>query len=316
MRVIRLFFICLAVIAALALLIVGAGFSPVVQLWFFNRQLAQFPSLHASVESVWAGFSSVEFTALRVERDGIVLTAPSLTVQLPVKTALWDRRLLVGTLVAKGWTLDLTGRPATGAKETPTATGPTPAHDQPAAPPIATVLLGLLNRVELPCDLALDGVELEGDVLTHSSTGPNPASLHVVIKGGKLSPAHAGEFELEAGGRVPIARLSSNRVAILGRVNVGLKTPRTFDRVEFIGRVTSAGAALPPDLDVSAAVATDATPTFRLEFIRGTRRLASFTANVAKDSSAMAGTWRLDLRESDLAPFFLRSSLAGNRRNR
>jgi len=92
----------------------------------------------------------------------------SLKAELPLTTAVWDRRFLVRKLVAKGWTLDLRQLPAPKAGE---STESAPAPDQGQGSPATAERVSVPKRrasflrdfepMALPCDVSLDGVDLE-----------------------------------------------------------------------------------------------------------------------------------------------------------
>src|ERR1043166_6510821 len=109
-RIVRFLFICLSLIAVAAILLVAAAFSPWVQTWVVEKLLARQPGIQASVGSVSVGLGAVNVSNLRLSYEGAVLTVPSADIALPVKTAVWNRKIEARRLVAKGWTLDLTHR--------------------------------------------------------------------------------------------------------------------------------------------------------------------------------------------------------------
>ena len=305
---------------AIVALLVAVAFTPVVQTWFVERALAGHSGLQATVGSVSAGLSAVHVEDLRLEFDGAVLTLPALETGLPLKTALWDRKVLVGSLVAKGWTLDLTRRPA-GAKEAvrrPNSTtlagdGTAPAH--PVAAPtqqVASTFRGILRAWALPCDVSLNGVDLEGDVLIATPSGKDPARFHVILKGGGLAAGHAGDFAFDVTGTVADSKVPLNTVAVHGRLVVGMESPRTFNHIEFKGSLSSADGTLPEDLGLSAGVAATgraSEESYTLDLSRGSRHLATVSANFSNEARQFAGNWKLDLRDSDWARFYPGRSL-------
>ncbi len=309
MRFIRLFLIWLAVATVLAALLVGVAFTPVVQTWFARRTLNGHPGWQVSVQSVSAGFSKVEFTNLRIERDGAVLTLPVLTAGLPLKTAVWDHQLVVGNLVAKGWTLDLS-QPATasaGAEASRAAASPAGGEVPAPAQRAAQIFFAVLHRWQLPCDVALDGVDLDGEVLLASPAGQKPTRVQVTIKGGGLASGRPGDFAVETAASVVTSSLALKTFVAHGTLGVGMETPRTIDRIELKVALTSDRGSVPADLSMTLGVAPGSRAgeeNYSLDLARGPRHVANIAAAFANGKPGVAGTWKLDLRDSDLAPFF------------
>ena len=102
MKFIRPLLACLVLALVLAAIFLAAAFSPDVQTWIAQKALAGQPGLHASLGSLSAGLARTDVTDLHLEIDGAVLTLPSLQARLPLTTAVWKRKVLVGSLVAKG----------------------------------------------------------------------------------------------------------------------------------------------------------------------------------------------------------------------
>ena len=301
---------------ALALIVVAAAFLPVVQTWIVEQALARHPGLQASVGSVSAGLSSVHISNLRLQHDGAVLTLPILEVGLPLKTALWDRKVLIQSLVAKGWTLDLSRRSARGGEEargsgvaSPTGGGGlTAPAEASSVSQVGPVLRGLLGGGELPCETSLEGVDLDGDVLIATPAGKEPTRVHVTVRGGGLTAGHEGDFALAAAGPMVGSRLLPHAAAAQGRLVVALGTsPRSIHRIEFKGSLSSPGGALPDDLTVAArVVAADhaAAESYTLLLSRGRRHLANVSASLEPATRRLAGTWKVDLQDSDWARFY------------
>ena len=317
MRFIRFLLICLTLAITLAALFVAAAFMPVVQTWIVERALARHPGLHASVGSVSAGFFKLHLADLRLQPDGVVLTVPALDASLPLKTALWDRKVLFQSLLAKGWTLDLSRQPAPVEKVPRVAlvglskgggglTTGAPAEstlEQEAG----RVFRGLLSGWELPCDTSLEGVDLEGDVLFATSSGKEPTRVHVTIKGGGLAAGHGGDFAFEAAVAAADSGHPPNAVAAHGRLIVAMGTPRTLNRIEFKGNLSSLGGSLPEDLSLSAGVsAADSAreESYTLDLSRGGRPLVTVAASLPRTTRRLEGTWKIDLRDSDLARYY------------
>lgn len=152
MKFIRILLTLLALAAALAAVLVLLAIAPAVQTRVARMEINRHTGLQGTLGNVTAGFGEVEIEDLHLEANGAVLNLPTLRAKLPLTTAALHRRALVRVLVAKGWTLDLS---RAGGK----------------AESLESILGTLLIGRELPFELSLDGVDLEGDVLLPAPPG-------------------------------------------------------------------------------------------------------------------------------------------------
>jgi hypothetical protein len=306
------------VAAVLAVVLVVAAISPLVQTWVAQFVLGRQTAFHGSVSSLSARFGHLEVADLRLNFDGVVLTVPNLEAALPVTTAIRGRRLLVRSLVAKGWTLDLSrsAGPAgpAGQVQSPAAvTGPpaAPARSaaesaRDAARDAARAVLGAVSRWELPCDLSLDGVDLEGDVLVPVAGRTAPARVHVTIKGGGMAAGRDGTFAFDAGTDLLDPNFAVTTFAAHGQLIAAMNTPRALRRVEIKAAVSASGGLFGNGVAVTAdvAAARDAGgETYSVDLSSGDRHLATVSALFPGAAAQLSGTWKLDLRDSDVAQF-------------
>jgi hypothetical protein len=289
-KLIRLLLAFLALAIALVALLVLAAIAPAVQTFVAQRALAGQAGLRGSLESLSAGFGGVDIEDLRLESGGAVLKLPSLQARLPVTAAVLRRKVLVRSLVAKGWTLDLSR-----AREAP---NPAVASAQEAA----RILHGILSGWELPFEASLDGVELEGDVLFAASPGKSPVQVHLVVTGGGMSAGHEGAFAVEATARGSLAK------AFHGRLAIAMESPRTVGHVGITAGFAGDGGSRQEDLTLSAEIAAprdSGEETYGLSLSRGDRHLATLTGRFLGTTRRLTGTWKVDLRSADLAPLAL-----------
>ncbi len=302
--------------AVLAVVLVAAAFNPYVQAWLVERALATQPGLRASVGYVEARPSTVRLSEVRLQSGDAVLTLPRLDAKLPVKTALWERNLVFQTLVAKGWTLDLSRSTAAraGGERAPSV-GPQPKGNESGAPlppegaPVyeaLRILRGVLRGWELPYDTSLEGVDLDGDVLLAAAAGAEPTRVHVIVSGGGLVTGHTGDFACDIVAPWVMAGKRPGLITVHGRLAAAMRTPRTIDRVEFKGVLSTVGGALPAELGlIATAAAADATggERYRLELSRSGRPFTALTANFSKEPGRISGDWKVDWRDSEIADF-------------
>jgi hypothetical protein len=296
-------------------LIVVVLFSAVIFLPFVQARLAQavldrHPDLHGSVDSFHVSWGQVQAGNLHLEPPGAVLDLPSVEARLPVLATVRSRQVRLQRLVAKGWTLDLSGRTAGGgglARYRPVTPGSSagPAGAQ-ARLQAARVFRGLLSSWHLPCDLAVEGLELEGDVILAAAPYRPPVTVHVVLSGGGLAAGREGTLSLDAS--MTEAWLQASTLKAHATLVVAMDSPRTVRRVTVQGTAAAAGGGLPEA--VSLAVAGSVTresdaENYQLTLGRGSRHLLTLAARLPLASGLLGGNWQIDARDPDLRPFLL-----------
>jgi hypothetical protein len=316
---IRLTLVSAALLAAALAAGVAVAFVPAVQTWAARLALASRPALHGSLGAVSAGLDRVEATGLQLEWAGAVLTLPRLEVELPLVSAGWDRSLPIRRLVARGWTLDLTRARRTGpvaAQRAPGLRGgliaSAYADDGAAGAAAGRVFDGILARLVFPCDVAVAAVELEGDVLAPGPPGLAPVPVHVVITGGGLGAGRTAKFTVEAAATAGDSQIPLRVVHLHGVAGAAMDTPRTFTRLALEVRLLATGVQVPRgvELSVDASVARRGDDeTYQLTLARGDQALVAVAAAVPGATHAPAGTWKLDVRDTDLAPFAMGRTL-------
>jgi hypothetical protein len=315
-RIIRSLLTPLAILLGIAALLALAAFSPVVQTWYFERMLSAVPGVHATVESVSAGFSTVTVENLKLEYRGAVLTLPTAEATLPVIDAVRRRTFRLDSLVARGWTLNL----AKSASDVATTAGPDGTGS--AAPGAGTATKssqsaadaaaghraaeraahGLLAGLIIPSNVAVGRAQLEGDVVMTSPLRKEPAVTHVTIDGGGLTANHTAEFAVDANGTLSHEHLVLHTLVAHGRVRLAVGSSGVVHSAEFTGSVSSDVASLPQGVTATMGVARgDSGETYSFDLRRDDRRFARFTAR-AKGTD-VAGTWEVAVREKDLDAF-------------
>lgn len=316
MKAVRLLLLGLGLVVVLLLLVLAAALNSSVQTWAARRALAARPDLQGSLGVLSAGFQSVRAENLRLTMHGAVLTLPAMEADLPLFSAGVRDRILIKRLVAKGWTLDLT-KAAPPAAATPRATAaqrstefsllPSAYAADPGIPPgeaAAAAFNGLFRQLELPVDLSLDGVDLDGEIVLPATAAHGPVRARVVLKGGGLGVGREGTFVLEISG----AKSDGGSLTLHAALNLTMDTPRTFSRLGAKADATVSGAQFPEGVKLNVdtqAVRTTAGETYALLLARGQKQLATINAELVQASARIAGSWRIDLHDDDLAPFSL-----------
>jgi len=308
---------CLAALGIALAVALDSG----VQTWAVRRAIAQRGIHPGSVGSVSIGFSQTDLKDLSLTSRGMVLTLPQLHAEFPPLAAALSRRLIVGQLTAKGWTLDLRG--ASGAALASTAARralsrpPSPASASgfsllPSARAETLSALpepfrGIFSRLALPIDLALASVDLEGDILLPAAPGVPPATVHAVITGGGLGVGQEAQFVFRLSA-APNGAAVVSKVSAEGALSAAMDTPRTFTRVGLrfnaaaFGPTLGQGVRLVADLSATRAAPGE---SYSVVLSGETKPLIALLADVPADGQRPAGTWRLDVSDDDLSPFLL-----------
>ncbi len=320
MRFLRRFLFVLALVIALAALLVAAAFNPTVQTWIAQATLDRHPDLHASLGSLAAGTGDLEAHDLTLAVNGATLTLPSLQALLPLKRAVWEKKIEIHRLIAKGWTLDLSNATATTIKpplppaQPASTAAPTTPPLAPANSALQTTLLfhQLLAGWTFPPEVTIDEVDLEGDLLIPAGPGRDPTGVHVIVKGGRLGAGREGAFTIETS--IPIEEHGRSAADLLvhGRLVVALDAGRAPQRLALTADLAAKGRPLPDGLSATVVLtAADAAhdETYIITLNRSERPLATVAARLPATTRAPAGTWKIDLRDSDLAPFFPQKNL-------
>jgi hypothetical protein len=297
----------LAAGALLALLAVAViiVFSTAFQTWLARRTLTNQPGWTGGIGSVSAGWSRVEVRDLQLERSGARLRLPALEVDLPVLPAAWSQRLAIKRLVARGWTLDLSGTPAatsgaSGARET---TGAAPASREGGSVTAARQMFaGVFRQLDLPVDLALDGVVLEGEVILPEQRG----RLKVSVTGGGLVADREGRFTVTA--VAALADPAVSAVEVKAGVVAAMATPRSFGRFVFQLEASARGTHFRRDVGLRADLSarrTSSGESYTAVVVADERNLLDLRADLPPGGPVLAGAWKLDVRDADLVPFSL-----------
>lgn len=313
MKLLRVFLIGAAAILVLLLIAVALAFNSSFQTWAARRALAGQPDLKASIGRVSAGLNRVELQDVRAEIDGAVLTLPALETELPLLAAGLDKKVAIHRLVAKGWKLDLThavavapapasssgaATPAKGTSAPASAASPAPAAAAKAA------FQGIFSQLHLPVDVAVDGVDLEGEVILPALQDRAASVVKVSIRGGGVGPGKDGALTADLDG----TDSQGGKLSLHAVVRPAMDTPTSFSRFAVTSEATATGAQFPQGvkLGVEASAARTATgEAYHLVLTGEGKPLVVADATFAAGNGRIAGTWKLNLRHSDLAPFAL-----------
>ena len=307
-RILRFVLIATASLAILLLLVAGLAFLPAFQTWAARRVLADQPGTTVSLGRLAAGLQQVKVETVHARQSGAVLTLPSAVADLAVLDAVRHDRVTVRHFTAKGWTLDLTQYVAPGRE----SAAPGPTAPEAAATAVALVFNGIFSQLKLPVDLAVDGVELDGDLVLPGPPGQAATRAHVTLTGGGLAAGREGRFVFSS--RITLAGADTpvNALEVHGNMEAAMDTPRTFTRLAARFDALAAGPALKQEVQLTAeivAARVSGGENYTLNVQSLGKRLVDLQANYPIDSARFGGVWKLDLRDTDLAPFALGRSL-------
>ncbi len=327
MKPVRILLLSIGVLVTALSVVVGLTFNSGVQTWAARKAMAAQPGLRGTLGAFSVGLERVELQSMRIEQNGAVLTLPSLMVDVPVIAAGFSQKITITKCIARGWTLDLSK-----ASLPPVAAYPVPvalpgagapsfsllssamAADPAAALPAAVQLFeGVFAQLQLPVDLALDGVDLEGEILLPSASAGGPVSrARLTLVGGGLSSGREARFKLDltvsfAGEKLPVSQVAINAI-----LTAAMDSPRTFARFTIEPTAIATGAQFPSGVKLSAivkAARTSSGESYSVTLATPAQKLMAVHTELHAGNRRLEGTWSLDLRSSDLAPFTLGRAL-------
>lgn len=300
MKRFRLLLLAVGALVLLLAVAIAVAFNSTFQTWAARKAIASNPDLRATIGEVSAGTREVALRNLKYELNGAVLTLPAVDAELPVLSAATSKKVLLSKLVAKGWVLDLSGTNAVQVSPLAVAPGADPAA---LVPPVAAqAFAGVFGQLQLPVDVAVDGLQLEGEVVLPEHRG----RVKVSISGGGIGAGKEGKLDLVA--NATLADPKVNAVEVRAGLIAAMDTPRTFSRLA--ARLDSAasgaqfpqGVKLTADLAASRAVAGE---SYSLAVVSGPRELINLQTNLPRDGQRLAGLWKVDVRDTDVTPFAL-----------
>ncbi len=280
----------------------GAACVPQVQLWAARRLLASLGPPGSTLEGASAGLGRVSLRGLRIGVDDGVLVVPQLEAEVGLVPAVLGRKFSFRNVVARGWTLDLTGP------------GPAVAPaGEPASPPLlAEAIEVAFHAFNVPERVSLESVDLEGTIILSDDLGRQRGKAGVVVTGGGLAAGREGQFRCSMISVLddPAAPVSS--VTLVGALTTALDAEGTFTRADLKMGALAKGRQFPAGVGLEGAASAERSAgraSYSLTLNRGQEKIAFIDAQGSADSRRIAGSWRLDLKDTDLAPFALGRTL-------
>lgn len=291
----------LAVVVVLGVAL-GVALTPGFQTWALHRTLAKHPELGITVGQVKASLGRAALTDVHVERNGYRYHAPKIEAELPVLAAVFSHRLHLVRLVANGWTFDGITAPAHGPAPAVSVRGETNKATSSPPPPGAPNFSGFFQRLDLPFDLTIDTMEARGEITLPAVAG----TAAVQISGGGLTAQTPGKFEITSS--VAINGDLVKNVQVHAVIVPKMATSRTFSSIAISVDATATGQDLAAPVVVQGDLRASREANrerYVISLSQEKRELVSGEFDYTATAHPIEGTWKIDLRESDVAPFTL-----------
>jgi hypothetical protein len=307
--------VCIMGLGLLALTL--AMFSP-VQTWIARRVLANRPELKAELGRLEVELNHIVVQDARFNVSGALMNLPKLEVTLPMNRAVFHQELNIANLVARGWTLDLTHfAPSSGfAAQVPVSSASfsllSSAYAANPEPLIKAVFQGVFAHLHLPIDLILDEAILEGTVILPMGRNLAPAAVQVSLVGGGLKSNQEAVFTLQASLALADQGGPVNEVRLVCSINAVMDTPRSFSKIAAMMNTQASGNAFPQGAQINtelSAARVSGGENYTVSLQAEGRTLLDIQASYPENSARLGGVWRLNIRDTDVAPFALGHAL-------
>ena len=301
MRALKIVGIILGSIVLLAAVFVGLAFVPAVQTWAVRKAVAHQPGLKLDIGRVSAGFSAAEIRELRLDQDGLIVTIKRVSANYSAWDYFKHKRVNIDGVEVQGLVVDTRTMSRTApATRTSLPVAPVVAQTAPRAP----VFSGVLRLAQLPLDVRLGKLAVDGRVLLSGGRG-----VDFTLQGGGIEIGQRGQIawkiDFSDGTKgAPLRALHSN-----GSIGLHIAPDRRIDRIDLENTAAAEGPGLPPDQVRIELTAEQAAPaankiyTTRFVLIRGAKTEPVFNSRVEYVTGArrLDGAWNLAVRSEQLA---------------
>lgn len=298
MKFLRLLLVLSGAILVAGAIVLGLALTPSVQRWAVLRAVRDVPGLKLELGGISAGFSGVTVTGVKAVHQGLPVSVERLEAEFSPLGYVFGRQLEIRRLTVSGLHLD-------AARLSP-AKAEAAAAGAPAAAP------GMLARLELPFDLTLGDVRIEGKAVLPAKPAQAPMEATYTITGGKFAPGREGTLQLDARLNNPAAGAGVHSLHAQAGLRATLTTGRRFDKISLTTLVDAEGPALasPSQLKVGAEV-YQATGGENYEVTVSTllqgraENALILRARLPAGTQRYEGEWALKARTAQLQPFLL-----------
>ena len=314
MRILRLLLLAAGGLAVLLGVAVAVVFTSTFQTWAVRRVLAAQPGMGLSIGRVSAGLNHLTLENLRVGQPGMTVSVSALEVELPVLTAGFRRKLAVAKLEGRGIVVDFSGAAGNPARTpAPLAEDPNQARAVAvagvggavlpvAASPAVLAFAGIFAPLTLPCDLSLEGVNLAGEVILPESRG----RVKLTATGGGFQAGREGRL-----GIVAAATLADPRVATVGlhaTLAGTMDTARSFGQLTLKFDTNAQGTQFPAGVGLSGELMAARVvngESYAAQIATPGGEILRLRADFPRSPARLSGTWKVNMRDADIAPFAL-----------
>lgn len=305
----RFLLIVLGSVAALVALALVLAFTPGVQTWAAKRFAPATLELAVDIGAVNAGLKSTRLENIRVVQPGLVLTVPLVEVDVGVIAAAGGN-VSVGRLVAKGWTLDLSGSAASASASsgTPASTVSDPSRALPVgkshndstfaviADDTSAAFDGIFKLLDLPVDLEVTGVDLAGEIILPDGRG------QLTLSGGGVGATRTGKFNAV----FKLRKNDGTEFESTAELSARMPTSRTFDLVGFeaVSSFRAVNTPLVGNIRTAVQVSKDAKgEAYAFSVRTGDKVLVQADVALPPGAADLSGSWQIDATAADVAPF-------------
>ena len=282
---------CLAALLALA---AALALTPAVQRWAILQAAAAHPGWHLQLDGVSAGPRSFTVSGLRLQTAGLTVACGRIEGDYSPFQFLFGSRLVIDRMTATGLTIDATrvsrNRVLAGVVAAPAA----------------------LVRVDLPWELAVGDLRLEGQAELPGAPGRPSLRADFKLAGGELSPGREGAFRLTAHVVDPRPGARVEALDVQAGLHLRQALARRFDRVRLTALVDATGPRLPDRNELKfvaelSRVLTGEDYLLHVDTLNEGRAedVLVITARQPQGAGALAGEWALTAHSAQIEPFVL-----------
>lgn len=294
--------VLVAVVAIVALL-------PGVQTWAVRKVVADQPGMKIEVGRVAAGFSAAKIDQVRLEQNGMVITAKGVSADYSAWDYIAGNKINADQVTVEDLVVDLRAvppAPAESGKAMPSAKGGAqPAQAKPVTPADeAKPFNGILGQAKLPFDVRVARLAAKGRALL-------PAEQTVVfdLQGSGIETGQRGKLEWKVEFTDPKTGAPMSALNITGSAGVRLAGDKRVDLIEVDALATARGRGLPSDQIKLEAKAEQLTAganegyTFALSLVRSGKvePLVKGAGQFQVATRELSGAWDIAIRSEQLA---------------
>ena len=313
MKAFKILAIALGAVAFLVLVGAAVAFTSGFQTWAVRKATAGQPGLTIEIGRVAAGLSAADLTDLRVVKDGVVITAKSVSAKYSAWDYLTKKRVNVELVSVPDLLVDLRNatppKPAATTTAAPAASaaagnaGGAPAKKTNSAGAAPAPFDGLLRQAQLPLEVRVVSLAVKGRALL-----PHEQAVAFDLQVAGIETGQRGkvEWKVDFTDAQKAAPLQALRAA--GSLALHIASDRRIDLIEIAATATAEGPQLPRDqikLEAKAeqaAAGGNESYTVSVGLVRAgaVEPLLSSRTEFQTAARQFAGTWEIGVRSEQL----------------